>query len=251
MKRQDFIDLSYVEETLWWFRGMREVSAKMLDPYLAKMEQPKIADIGCGTGINLKWLERYTSKDRIFGLDFDRDALRFCKEFAPRRLLQGSAVCPPFPDNSFDVITSFDVLVQVSQEEAREALHEAYRILKPKGLLFVRVAAYQWMRSGHDQALGSQHRYSLSRLKNDLQDCGFVIERSTYANMFLFPIAVIGRLLMKPLGLAHNGSDVKALPSELLNKFFTKIMALEALTLSSKDYYLPFGLSAIAVARKS
>jgi SAM-dependent methyltransferase len=121
-----------------------------------------------------------------------------------------------FAGGSFDLVTSFDVLVQIPGEGADEqAMRKMFRALKPGGIAFVRCAAYEWMKSGHDRALGTQRRCNLEELTRKLRRAGFAIPRETYANSLLFPIAAMRRLALKRLGLADSDSDVKPLPPHL------------------------------------
>ena len=49
------------------------------------------------------------------------------------------------------------MLVQLPGEGSDElAMREMFRVLRPGGVAFARAAAYEWMRSGHDEALGTQ-----------------------------------------------------------------------------------------------
>ena len=253
MKTQDFVDLYKTEENLWWFVGMREISAALLDEFsAAKFEN--VLDIGCGTGLNLKWLEKYAASNAIKGLDYEKTALDFCRQRGDNFLMQGSATDLPFADESFDLVTSFDVLVQLFGEKSDErAIAEMFRVLKPNGVAFVRAAAYKWMRSGHDVAVNSQRRYTLNELSQKLEKAGFTVLRKTYANTLPFPLAVVRRLILKPIGLAEKGSDVKPFPPSLnwLNTVLTRALLREARFLRHPKASLPFGLSAICVVRKN
>lgn len=252
MRTEDFADLYRTEEKLWWFAGMREISAVLLDEFCPK-DLERVLDIGCGTGLNLKWLERYAPAGKIYGLDVEKTALDFCRERGENFLTQGSATYLPFADEAFDLVTSFDVLVQIpGAENAEKAIAEMFRVLKPKGLAFVRVAAYQWMRSGHDEALNTQRRYNISELSQKLEKAGFRVLRKTYGNTLPFPLAVVRRQILKRIGLAEKGSDVKPLPSSLnwLNKLLTRALLTEAKFLKRPNASLPYGLSAICVVRK-
>jgi hypothetical protein len=62
------------------------------------------------------------------------------------------------------------------------------------------------------QALDTQRRYTLTELSGKLERMGFRVLRQTYANTCLFPVAALRRLVLKRLGLADSGSDVKPLP---------------------------------------
>ncbi|HEX8247485.1 MAG TPA: class I SAM-dependent methyltransferase [Pyrinomonadaceae bacterium] len=252
MQTEDFVYLYEVEEKLWWFAGMREISAALLDEFCPP-EMEDILDIGCGTGLNLKWLERYAKTEAIKGLDVEKTALDFCRERGENLLTQASATDLPFPDANFDLVTSFDVLVQIPGEKADEkAIAEMYRVLKPKGVAFVRAAAYEWMRSGHDRALNTQRRYTIGELSQKLENAGFTVLRKTYANTLPFPLAVVRRLLFKPIGLSDKGSDVKPFPPSMqwLNRVLTRALLSEAKFLKRSKAKFPFGLSAICVVRK-
>lgn len=232
---------------------MREITAALLDEFVPR-KLKNVLDVGCGTGLNLKWLKRYADSE-VKGLDIEETALRFCRERGERFLTQASATDLPFADDTFDLITSFDVLVQLPGKEADEkAIAEMYRILKPRGIAFVRAAAYNWMRSEHDRAINSQRRYTLGELTQKLEKPGFKVLRKTYANTLPFPLAVIRRLILKPLRLSGKGSDVKPMPASLewLNGVLTGTLITEASFLEQfKDARLPFGLSAICIVRKS
>ena len=101
------------------------------------------------------------------------------------------------------------------------------------------------MRGGHDLAVGTRRRYTLTDLRRLLLARGFEPRRSTYANTLLFWAAVPHRLLSK---LRSSGeSDVKPVP-RWLNNLLESVLKLEARILSRTTF--PFGLSAISLAEK-
>jgi SAM-dependent methyltransferase len=254
MQAEDYADLYELEEDLWWFVGMREITAALLDPVCPPARARAVLDAGCGTGGMLSWLARYAGGGPVAGVDLIRTALEFCRERGHRALAQASVTGLPFADSTFDLLTSFDVLVQIPGEGSDEvAMREMYRVLRPGGIAFVRVAAYSWMRSGHDEALGTQRRYSLGELSAKMERAGFSVLRTTYANGPLLPVAAVRRLLLKRLGLAGRGSDVKPLPPGLqwLNRAMTNVLRAEARLLRRPGAKIPAGLSAICVAEKT
>ena len=253
MKSEDYADLYALEENFWWFAGMREITAALLDPILKALQDRQILDAGCGTGGNISWLARYAGNGRVVGMDVADDALAFCAEGKHERLVCASATDLPFANSSFDLITSFDVLVQIPGEGMdQQALREMYRVLRPGGVAFIRCAAYEWMRSSHDVALATQRRYTLSELAERTRAEGFRIMRSTYANTLLLPAVAVRRLLLKRIGLSETGSDVKPLPPKLewLNGILAKALMSEARMLRNPGVSLPAGLSAICIAAK-
>ena len=251
MKSEDYADLYNLEDSLWWFAGMRSITAALLDPYCRGKVFDRVLDCGCGTGGMLSWLARY-EHGRLFGLDLAHEAVAFCQQRGYRTIVQASAIELPFPDAAFDLVTSFDVLVQLPGVSSDvTAMREMYRVLRPGGVAFVRVPAYRWMMSGHDKALGTQRRYTRPELSTKLAENGFRLLRATYANTVLLPLAMMRRLVFKPVGLANRGSDVKPLPKSVswLNRVFTGLLRLEA-AMVQRRINLPAGLSLICVVTR-
>jgi SAM-dependent methyltransferase len=253
MRTEDFEYLYELEASFWWFSGMREVARALLDPYCPPGRARDVVDAGCGTGLNLAWLRRYSGGRAVVGVDLSAAALDFCRRREHGPLIQSTVTALPFAPSSFDLVTSFDVLVQIPGDGADElAAAEMWRVLRPGGVAFVRCAAYGWLRSGHDEALGTQRRYSLRGLALLLERAGFRVLRATYANTLLLPAALFRRLVLKRIGLADGGSDVKPLPPSLrrLNGALRAALVAEASLLERPRLNLPAGLSAVCVVRK-
>ncbi len=253
MQAEDYKYLYELEGHFWWFAGMRTIASALLDQYCGANCNRRILDAGCGTGSNLLWLQRYAGLGEIYGIDLSLQALQLSRQRGPERLIQASVTDLPFADSTFDLMTSFDVLVQLpTSDAAAQAMQEMFRVLKPGGIAFVRAAAFEYLRSGHDEALGTQKRYQLSELSARLEANGLVVLRATYVNSLLLPAAAFRRLILKRAGLADSGSDVKPLPPGLgsLNTIMRAILQFEAGWLKTTRFNLPAGLSAICVVRK-
>jgi hypothetical protein len=91
----------------------------------------------------------------------------------------------------------------------------------------------------------------LREIVTKLQRAEFTVERATYANTLPFPLALMKRLLKK-VGVGGAGSDVQPLPvwGRWLNGVLLSLLLWEARYLSHNGTRLPFGLSAICLARK-
>ncbi|MBI4497788.1 MAG: class I SAM-dependent methyltransferase [Chloroflexi bacterium] len=233
-----------LEATHWWYAGMREITAALLDRYLPQRPGLRILDAGCGTGANLQALERYGS---VLGVDISPLALALCR----RRGLTGVALASvdhlPFRDAAFDLVTSFDVLYHLAVQEDQSALREFRRVLRPGGMLFLRVPALGFLRAAHDTAVHTRHRYSTAELRRKVAATGFRVVRATYANTLLFPAIAGLRLAQRATGRAtdHQGDVHPAAPA--VNTALRAALGLEARLLRRVD--LPLGVSALCVAQ--
>src|SRR5215467_928489 len=177
------------EERFWWYEGMRAITASFLDGRLSSNPEPRLLDVGCGTGYSIAWLRKHLPASKAFGIDSSPKAAELWRLRQIDTAGLASADRLPFGDTEFDLVTCFDVIYQLDERPAREAFREMHRVLKPGGLVFIREPAYEWMRGSHDLVIGTRHRYRLKELRRTLDDCGFKLVRSTYANTLLFPLA--------------------------------------------------------------
>jgi len=199
--------------------------------------------VGCGTGGMFLLLKDYGC---IVGVDESDIALRFAAQRPHAQL--GRAALPdlPFPDRTFDLLTCFDVLYHRDVSDDQWALREMARVLRPGGHVVISDSALSMLRSGHDEAMHGARRYTTGELRAKLLAAGFTVERLSYANMFLLPLAVLWRRLRPAQGGAPE-SDVRAAPA-WLNRLMGTLYRGEAALL--KRAPLPVGTSVLALARK-
>jgi SAM-dependent methyltransferase len=183
----------------------------------------------------------------VTGCDLAVLALEFCRRRNLEGLSQATVMWLPFPGQAFDLVTSFDVLYHRSVQDRDQAMLEFNRVLKLGGRLFLRLAAYDWMRGAHDRAVHTAHRFTVGEVRSSLLAAGFAVECVSYANTLLFPLALIQRLLENFLAPEQERSALHSSPS-WANGFLTRILRLEAAWL--RHHSFPWGLSVIAIGRK-
>jgi SAM-dependent methyltransferase len=214
-----------VEQSHWWYTGRRRIIASFVADICRRVtdRRPRILDVGCGTGANLLLLSKYGDAE---GVDVSEDALAFCRE------------------RGLDLVTAFDVVEHMDDDLA--GLREMYRVLRPGGhaLLFVPTFMFLW--GLQDDVSNHRRRYRLPELRRVLEQAGFEIERSTYANITFFLPILLVRKLMKLTGIktsTENSINVSA-----LNGVFGALFGSESTVLRYTN--LPFGVSGLCVVRK-
>ena len=135
----------------------------------------------------------------------------------------------------------FDVLEHI--EKDKETIEKISKILKINGRILLTVPSYQWLFSKHDIKLMHKRRYTLNNLKKLITNQELSIEYFTYFNTFLFPFAVIERIVRKFIYIDEKN------PNMIINFVFEKFFLLEKYLL--KIFRFPFGLSLLMIIKKS
>ena len=128
-----------------WYRTPKgrlvdRIEKEAVYEYLKPEPGMKILDVGCGTGNFSLELARLGA--RVTGIDISEPMLTRARSKAQSECLaidfrRADARRLPFDDNAFDAVVSVTALEFVP--DLREALTEAFRVLKPGGRLVVGV----------------------------------------------------------------------------------------------------------------
>jgi SAM-dependent methyltransferase len=246
VKPAEYRRMFEAEDTQWWYVGQRAIAHALLEPVLAGFAEGarplRILDAGCGTGGNLVPLARL---GQAVGIDLAPEGIRLCRERGVRAL-RARVESLPFPCGCFDAVTSFDVIYHEWVADDGAAVAEMARVLRPGGVLLVRVPALRLLWGAHDIEVQSRHRYTRGELVALLEGCGLHVERTTYCNSVLFPLLLARRTLDRLLG--RRGSDVGFLPDPL-ERAFRRVLLAEA-ALVRRGLVLPLGASVAALARR-
>jgi ubiquinone/menaquinone biosynthesis C-methylase UbiE len=150
----------------------------------------------------------------------------------------------PFRDDSFDLVTCLDLLEHIEDDEG--ALKEAFRSLKPGGLLLVTVPSYPLLFGAHDRAMGHLRRYRKAELKETAERAGFKALKASYYMSLVFPFTLVMKIYQK-----RFGSDTETIPYRVhpvLNGIFLFLCELESRMLVYMN--MPAGSSIFLILKK-
>ena len=239
MERVIYDRMAELDELHWWYRARREVLAALIERTMDLPRKASILEVGCGTGHNIKMLERFGKVD---GIEIDPEARAFAEKRLGRSI--ASAPLPDLPGierGHYDLVAALDVVEHIDNDKA--AIAALASCLKPGGKLLVTVPAHQWMWSAHDELNHHKRRYSKAGLKALIQGSGLCLDSIGYFNSLLFPLAVGARLAAK---LTRRGGGDDSLPPKPVNYVFERAFAAERRLVGKVP--LPPGLSLFAVA---
>jgi len=229
-------------ESHWWYRGMAAITRSLIDAYYPRGINSRILDTGCGTGAAMAMLSSYGT---VTGMDISPHAIDLCKRRGSLQVTRASVMSLPFADDTFDLVTSLDVLYFVDVDD-EIALKEFARVLMPGGRFIVRVPAFDWLRGIHDVKVSTGHRYTLRELSEKMERNGIPPDFMSYANTILFPVIVLKRFSEKWTPPQRH-SDI-AVNMGFLERLFEYCLILESHLITKLPF--PFGLSIFGFGQK-
>ena len=247
MRADEIEKMNRLDDWYWWFVGNRELVSGLVGGACGKIAgagRLRILDVGCGTGAMLSRLGTY---GRAFGADRSVEALGFCRQRGAELLCQCNATQLPFPDGTFQIVVASHILEHVAEDDS--VLEELDRVLAPGGRMIATIPAHRFLWSAHDVALSHKRRYSRREVADKIRKAGFVVERVTYTNFFIFPIVVALRLFKKVFrpAAADPKTDLVPMPA-LLNRALVGLYRCEAWILARIN--VGFGVNLACIARK-
>ena len=247
MNPAEFANIRQSEETFRWYRGMREILFRMLEPHLAGRAPRRALEAGCGTG----YLSHLLQRERgwpIVPLDFSRDGLRYARELGVANPVQGDIRSLPFNDGAFDLVASVDVIAHLPRGEEHLAARELARVARRGGLVVVRTSALDMLRSRHGEFAHERQRFTRRRLMGLFGGAGIRVLRCSYCNSLLMPIALAKFRMWEPLLRKPAESGVQPV-APWLDRLLYAPLAAEAAWLGT-GHDLPAGQSLVLIGEK-
>lgn len=133
-----------------WIRNLNELKIRDLALFtLGDVKGKKILDIGCGSGVYMLTIAKMGGK--VSGQDISADYVSRASALLRENgfdadINTGDAVKLLFEDNCFDMVFSADFFEHINCEQKNKVIAEAYRVLKPGGILTVKTPNLEYLK---------------------------------------------------------------------------------------------------------
>ncbi|MDX9914076.1 MAG: class I SAM-dependent methyltransferase [Candidatus Moranbacteria bacterium] len=118
-------------------------TAKLLKSYFSKyieLKGKRILDWGCGPGRVIRHLPNVIGLEcEYFGTDYNKKSIDWCTKHLTGIQFNNNSLNAklPYDDNSIDIIYGISIFTHLSEQLHYEWYNELYRILKPKGIMYL------------------------------------------------------------------------------------------------------------------
>ena len=232
-----------IEDHHWWFRARRRIVGRTISS-LSLPFAPRVLDAGCGTGGNLTALAGFGD---VIGVESDDTAIELARGRGVAQVYKGSLPNNmPAESARCDLVVMTDVLEHIDAD--RESLVTIKTLMNAGGYLIITVPAFRFLWGPHDTLHHHKRRYVAATLRSIIEDAGLKVLHISYFNTLLFPLVALIRLYER-LRPPNSATVDLALPGELTNRLLERIFAIERHVVYRT--ILPFGVSLLAIARKT
>lgn len=213
--------------------------------YIKKFLFPgvKVLEIGCGDGYGANYINR---KDiRFEAIDISSEAVNIAKsKYKNIKFKSFNGVDYNYPDNTFDLIISFQVIEHVN--DVNLYLSQIKRILKPNGILVITTPDRRYRLADEQKPWNPFHlrEYDIKTYKKDIQNI--------FPNTTIYSVLASKEILdiefnrVKPSRSDYDGKPIKMpVVSDFKNKFSIKNFFTEK---ANQDIV---GLDILSISKKS
>lgn len=247
MNPQEFANIARTEEAFWWFAGMQKILLQVLEQTWRDELPDSVLEVGGGTGYFAQRLAQHFHLD-VHMADLAAEGLSYARQRGLQYLLQADMRKLPVRDECFDAVICLDALVHLDPGQEAGAFRELHRVLRKRGWLVVRVSALDILRSRHSQFTHERQRFTRGRLVGLAEDNGLTVERCTYLNTLLLPVALAKFRVWEPL-IGNEAKSGLAPVHSWVNTLLQGALEAERVWIKCGGSF-PVGQSLLLVARK-
>jgi len=238
-----FAAVAAAERSHFWFQARNRVLRTIILPLRDSLPaDPRVLEIGCGTGNTLRVLRAVFPSATLLGMDLFAEGLRYARAETGTALIQARIEAFPFTTR-FHLVGLFDVLEHI--EDDRTALGAIRNQLTPGGVLVVTVPAGMHLWSAFDVEAHHCRRYSRAVLSERLEAAGFELRYISSFMTAIYPLVWLSRRLRRPSSGTAATSELQ--PATWMNAAAGLALEPERWLLRA-GRTLPFGTSLVAVA---
>ncbi len=114
----------------YYYDGRWKPVVKRFIDYYGLTSQSSVLDIGCAKGFMLRDFVEALPGMRVAGIDISQYGIENAEEIVKPYVQVGNAVVLPYPDKSFDLVISINVVHNLDREGCKKAIREMMRVSK-------------------------------------------------------------------------------------------------------------------------
>lgn len=228
-------------ESHWWYRSTRTLLRQLIEPHLQARSGALHLDAAGGTGATGGWLA--AAAPTVLA-DYEQFALEIGRNDHPGYLpVRADLNRLPFDDGSFDTVLCVTALCHRMNPDPPALVREFARVAKAGAVVALMEPGGKRLWRSHDDVTHTGRRFSVEELRTMADSAGLEVLRATGAYGFLVPPAFVMGVVERNRAKSDVGRNQSGLAGLL-----GLCASLERRMLRRWD--LPFGLSAIVIARK-
>jgi SAM-dependent methyltransferase len=233
-EEKDAFHVKGQDDDWWWAKARREIVRQCMKEIITP--DMKILEIGAGYGAMTGMLSSFGA---VSAIEPYADAVSYLQAKFKIKTYQGTF--ESFNETErYDLVTCFDVLEHI--EDDNKALSKMAALVNDGGFLVLTVPAYRLLWNRHDEINHHYRRYNRKELIKQIPD-NLSIKKASYFNTFLFPMAIIDKLV-----LSKNKRSYSLDPNTVVNGTLYRIFSAEKTFL--RFFNLPFGTSILLIAKR-
>lgn len=241
MDEDEYRRMAAAGEAHWWYRSTRALLRQLVEPHLRADPAAMYLDAAGGTGATGGWLTEHAP---TVIADYELFALQAAATDHPGyRPVRADLNHLPFDDESFSAVLCVTALCHRMNPDPGAIVRDFARIARPGAVVALMEPGGKRLWRSHDDVTHTARRFSVADLRTLATEAGLEIVTATGAYSFLVPPAFVMGIVER----GKNRSDVGRNQSGLGGLLGWAAAAERRLL---RRFNLPFGLSAIVIARK-